>query len=305
MKRRSKILICAAAAAALAGAAAAAMVFLSGGPAAHAGPSPAPGAALTDAVPPAATDTPEPAAPPPSAEPAPEESAPPTEPPEESAIVTGSGGSFTPGDMVPDSWFDDALFIGDSRTDGLRIYARAGKADYFVSTGLSVYTALTKEASDEDFSDRTLPALLDGRTYGKVLICLGINECGTDLGSLIRAYRELVDTVRQKEPGAAIILQGVMVCGRAKAGSDACFGPENINRLNRAIREMAAEAGAYYIDPNTVFADGEGYLPDELSGDGCHLHADCYGVWMDWIRCQAVRIPVRPDALTARTRTAS
>ena len=30
-----------------------------------------------------------------------------------------------------ESWFDDALFIGDSRMVGLSMYARLGEADYF------------------------------------------------------------------------------------------------------------------------------------------------------------------------------
>ena len=196
--------------------------------------------------------------------------------------------------MVSASWFDDALFIGDSRTDGLRLYARTGQADYFVSTGLTVYTALTKTSSDKNFPSQTLRSLLGGKTYGKVLICLGLNECGTNIQRIINAYQNLVYTVRQKQPGAVIILQGVMACGRAKARSSACFGPENINRLNANIKKMAAGAGAYYIDPNTVFADSEGYLPDYLSGDGCHFRAKYYPVWMNWIRSQVYRIPVGP-----------
>ncbi len=217
------------------------------------------------------------------------------------AIVTGSSGIFAPGAMVSDSWFDDALFIGDSRTDGLRLYARAGKADYFVSTGLSVYTALTKTASDRNFSNCTLRSLLDSRTYGKILICLGLNECGTRLENIISSYQSLIYTVRQKQPGAVILLQGVMACGRGKAAANACFGPANINRLNANIRKMAAAAGCYYIDPNTLFADGEGYLPDYLSGDGCHFRPAYYKTWLNWIKCQVYGIPVGPGVSPAPT----
>ena len=37
------------------------------------------------------------------------------------------------------SYFDDALFIGDSRTVGLCEYGTLKNADYFASTGMSVY----------------------------------------------------------------------------------------------------------------------------------------------------------------------
>ena len=38
------------------------------------------------------------------------------------------------------SYFDDALFIGDSRTAGLQKYGTLDNADYFASPGLNLYT---------------------------------------------------------------------------------------------------------------------------------------------------------------------
>ncbi len=204
--------------------------------------------------------------------------------------MTGTSGEFTPGDMVDDSWFDDVLFIGDSRTDGLRLFSRTGGADYFASTGLTVFSALTKEASDNHFSSQTLPSLLESKTYGKIFLCLGINECGSSHQKIIDAYQKLVNTVAEKQPDAEIIVQAILACGRGKAASNSCFGPENLNKLNASIRTMAENSGAYYIDPNTLFADEEGYLPDSLSNDGCHFHASSYSVWMDWIKCQVYQL---------------
>ena len=39
---------------------------------------------------------------------------------------------------LEESWFDDALFIGDSRTAGLKNYYRLGKADYFTKIGMNI-----------------------------------------------------------------------------------------------------------------------------------------------------------------------
>ena len=51
--------------------------------------------------------------------------------------------------VVTEEWFDDALFIGDSRVVGLRDYARLGKADYFCSVGLTVFDAVKIKLSDK------------------------------------------------------------------------------------------------------------------------------------------------------------
>ena len=37
-------------------------------------------------------------------------------------------------------------------------------------------------------------------------------------------------------------------------------------------------------DPKSRFADENGYLPDNLSADGCHLYAEDYLAYTDWLR---------------------
>ncbi len=199
-------------------------------------------------------------------------------------VTAGAGGNFEPGEMVDESWFDDALFIGDSRTDGLRLYSRIGKADYFCSTGLSVFTVLTKELSDKNFSEQKLETLLESRTYGKILIGLGINECGSSLKAFTKSYSTLIETVRAKQPDALIILQSIMTCSPKKEAQGSNFGPANLYTRNEAIRGLADGVHVFYIDVNTVFADENGYLPSGFSSDGCHLYAKYYPLWVEWIR---------------------
>ena len=212
---------------------------------------------------------------------------------EELPFTPGTAGVFEPGPMVDESWFDDALFIGDSRTDGLRLFSRVGKADYFCSTGLSVYKVLKTECSDKNFENQKLESLLDSRTYGKILICLGINECGGRLDAYVRAYGQLLDTVRAKQPNAVIILQAIMTCSPKKEAQNACFSPANIYQRNEAIRTFADGQTVFYIDVNTLFAGEDGYLPDSFSSDGCHLYAKYYPLWVDWMRCQVYDIPLK------------
>ena len=89
-----------------------------------------------------------------------------------------------------ESWFDDALFIGDSRMVGLSMYARLGEADYFAGVGLSVFQLFSQTASDTYFGETDLESLLCSREYGKIYIMLGLNEAGYDLDSLKERYRQ-------------------------------------------------------------------------------------------------------------------
>ena len=195
--------------------------------------------------------------------------------------TTGPETILTPMD---DEWFDDVLFIGDSRTVGLRDVVRSGKADYFCSVGMTVFDAMKTEVSDIHFEEQKLENLLSSRTYGKIIITLGINECGNDLKTLMNAYQALVEQIRTMQPEAKIILQSIMMVGRKKAAQASHFGITNLRMINEKIQGLANGIDVFYIDCNEEFTDDEGYLPDDMSSDGCHLYGKYDVQWEHWIR---------------------
>ena len=81
---------------------------------------------------------------------------------------------------VDDSYFSDALFIGDSRTEGLALYGSLTNADFFSSVGLSIFKVTEKAAGNPNTGESvTLSQNLAQKQYGKVYIMLGLNELGT------------------------------------------------------------------------------------------------------------------------------
>ena len=79
---------------------------------------------------------------------------------------------------VDASYFDDALFLGDSHTDGFHDYAGLGNATYFTKNGLTVKDIVEKSFIELDGKKVTLAEALGTRQFGKVYILLGINEIG-------------------------------------------------------------------------------------------------------------------------------
>lgn len=173
---------------------------------------------------------------------------------------------------MDDGWFEKTLFLGDSRTCGLRDYARSGNADYFCDVGMNVFNITERTTSDVRFRNMNLDGVLSSFSYDKVFICLGINEAGYPLESFQNTYSSLIKKVRAYQPDATIILQGIMTVGRGKAAGSSYFSLENLSRFNACIESLADSAGVYYIDVNRPFSDEDGYLRKELSGDGCHLY---------------------------------
>ena len=118
------------------------------------GPAPQP----TPQPRPEPTPEPEPA-PVPEPEPEPE---PQPQPEPGPAPVPEPDSRFT---QVDASYFDDAVFIGDSHTDGFMDYAGLPNAHYLCHTGLTVWSA----AEDAAFpGGQTLAQALSGKHYGKI-----------------------------------------------------------------------------------------------------------------------------------------
>ena len=187
-----------------------------------------------------------------------------------------------------ESYFDDALFIGDSRTVGLRDMARLGNADYFCKVGMNIYSIFQDGASDKHFSYCRLETLLTENTYSKIYICLGINEAGYSIDSLRNKFGDAIARIQELQPDAIIIINSVMTVSRGKAASSYAFRIERLADINAMLQEFVDDKKVFYIDVNQVLADEEGYLPSGYSADGCHLYGRYYDVWAKFICDNAV-----------------
>jgi len=187
-----------------------------------------------------------------------------------------------------ESYFDDALFIGDSRTVGLRDMARLGNADYFCNVGMSVYSMFREGSSDKHYSYQRLESLLTEKTYSKIYLCLGINEAGYSIDGLRNKFSDAISRIQTLQPDAIVIINSVMTVSRGKAASSYAFRIERLADINAMLQEFEDGKKVFYIDVNEVLADEEGYLPSGYSADGCHLYGKYYDVWAKFICDNAV-----------------
>ena len=185
---------------------------------------------------------------------------------------------------VEESYFDDALFIGDSRTEGMAIFGRLGKADYFASSGMTVFNVLTKETQDINFSTTDLPSLLDSKQYGKIYIMLGINELGYAMESIMQKYENILKDIVSAQPNAKIILCANIYVTKEKSAAVSWLSWENINRLNNNIAALADNKTIFYLDANELFCDDSGYMDPAKTGDGVHPYATGYQEWAGWLQ---------------------
>lgn len=183
----------------------------------------------------------------------------------------------------------ETLFIGDSRTVGIKEYAAIKTADFYCSVGMSVYNINQQEVDVAGVGKVDLDTLLGKRTYGKIYVMLGINEIGYDFNTTVRKYASLLQSIREKQPDAIIFVEANLHVSKRKSDSDNLANNSAINRFNAAISGFADDKSCFYLDVNPIFDDGYGNLRADMTGDGVHLYAKYYIDWAEWLEKETTK----------------
>ncbi len=176
--------------------------------------------------------------------------------------------------------FDDCAFLGNSRLLALGNYSIA--KNVYAKVGLTVTSVFT-----EKVEGGSVPVIdeLTGKEFSKVFIMFGDNECGW--GSLTKfqeCYRDVVNGVRQRVPGARIYLLSILPISQNRSEKNIYgYNMGAIGKCNDLIKELAAQEGLTYLDCASSVTGADGYLPSEYSNDGCHMKKEYNVLWAKYI----------------------
>lgn len=189
-------------------------------------------------------------------------------------------------------YFSHSLFIGDSRTEGLRLYGGVKDADFFSKTSMSIYSLPKDQLEVTGMGKKTIAQVLDAKKYQTIYIMLGINEVGSNKTTTVSRYRTFIDEVRQKQPDATVVVCANLHVSKAKSDASEKSGSsitnKNIDALNGMLAELADGDKIRYLDVNPQFDDANGALDASRTGDGVHMKAKYYPQWMAWIAEQKI-----------------
>lgn len=195
-------------------------------------------------------------------------------------------------EAVDNSYFEDAAFIGDSRTDGFLIYSGIGCGENLTSNGLSIFKLAEKKAITIDGKQYTLLEALALKQYGKVYLSLGINELGYyDDQGFYDSYCQAIDLIREYQPNAVIYIQGLIPLNEdviAETGGASYLKNDHLLVYNDLMKKAAEEKQVAFLDLNPVFADENGQLPRDASADGVHLRKAYCQQWLEYLKTHTV-----------------
>jgi lysophospholipase L1-like esterase len=162
------------------------------------------------------------------------------------------------------------IMLGDSITEGCEWAEMLGRGDV-LNRGIG-----------GDTSAGVLRRLDDVLALKPAAVCLmiGINDLGnrTPVADVAGNCRSILDALLAAGV-PRLVVQSVLPLRRVAANPyRAIVSDADIAALNSALRRLAADHGAAYLDLHTLLSRPDG-LPAEYTNDGLHLTGAAYRVW--------------------------
>ena len=193
-------------------------------------------------------------------------------------------------DPVEDSYFDDVAFVGDSRTDGFRLYSGLDRGTYFCVTGETVASATDMQNwKTEDGKKISLADAVAAADCGKIYLMLGVNELGWNGTDIFRTHAgNLLQRLRADHPDAEIVVQSLLPVSAEQDAKGSYVNNQRILVYNQVWMELAEANGCDYVNAAEAVTGEDGCLPENMSFDGIHLNrAGCHA-WLDYLRTHSV-----------------
>lgn len=193
-------------------------------------------------------------------------------------------------EAVEDTYFDGAVFLGDSRTEGLFLYSGLKTGHFYTAVGATVESVFSKKNFETEGGEKV--PLLDAvaeQDCDKVYIMLGINELGWSKTKTYHdQYAKLIDRVREDHPEAKIVLQSIPPVSANQEAKKTYVNNERIAAYNQVIKTLAEEKACYFLDVAACLTGGDGLLPKDLNFDGIHLNPAGCRVWLNYLRTHSL-----------------
>ena len=174
--------------------------------------------------------------------------------------------------MMDETEFENtSAFIGDSITEGIGYYQYMPKNRVLAEMGFT----LKKLKGREGEALKTSPQ--------RVFILFGANDLlmGGSIEKFIEDYRTAIKNIRDISPSTQIYVQSALHVKEETAKDKPLLSRANIDEVNKQLKTMASQQGAYYIDINTIF---ENSTEDLYAYDGIHVQPKFYIKWLELLR---------------------
>lgn len=191
---------------------------------------------------------------------------------------------------LPDEWFDDVVFLGDSISSALKTQCEStgelGKAQFLYESSFNVRSAvwgyLQLKFQERFYMPRDVLPLTGA---GKVFIMLGINDIGQNGGIelTMELWKELCAGILEKDPELQIFIQSCLPMYKPNEHKN--VRNDRICEYNERLRAFCEEQGFVFVNLADYFRDETGGLDARFSSDlYVHINSDAAALWVEQLK---------------------
>ena len=211
------------------------------------------------------------------------------------SVMRGRSGLSEVSQEDINSWFNDAVFVGDSITQGLENLVKykrknggqvLGNASFLAATSYSLSTAAG------NFNSSRINLKYNGQSMDiadalrlinpeKIFIMIGVNDLPCyDIEGNLAVYSKLADKLKSACPNSYIVIESctpITASGQKKGLTNT-----GMDSFNSGLRRIAHEKGCGFADISTPLKNAENALSPEYSSDKyVHLSNKGIEIWID------------------------
>lgn len=186
--------------------------------------------------------------------------------------------------------FDNAVFIGDSRTQGLMMFGGITEAEFYTGTGITVRDVVKTPLVKQGNGEITITDALKQNNFDSIIIMLGINELGWAYKESFKtAYGEMLDAITAASPNSVIYAELIMPVNRELMEQPKDYiTNQRIIEYNDIIKQVCEERNINCIDTFSAMCDKNGNLYEQASTDGIHLNVEFLQRWVKYLKGEPI-----------------
>lgn len=196
------------------------------------------------------------------------------------------------------AYFDDALFIGDSLTQGFQLYS-SGIANAHYAAYIGAGPRQMMEGTNVNINGETVSAINEilAAAPKKVYVLLGTNSLANlKDDALLKYYEDFIAFLTPQLPADTVYYLQAIPPVTAEKSAEEAYANTRITALNEQLAQLAYKYDWHYLDLYGALADEAGALRADCTAgtDGIHLNDNGYNVWREFLVTHTVYSPGSP-----------
>lgn len=178
-----------------------------------------------------------------------------------------------------EEYIHDTVFIGDSRTNALKVYNLVPEQNVLAKDGENHRSARTeKMITTPSGKTLTIAEAVAEIKPVRMMVSFGINGVSyMNEDDFIEEYAALLDELHQASPNSIIIVQSILPVSKSYEAQKPTMSNQKIDRYNTLLKQLAEQKGFAFLDSSGVLKDKNNSLDAKYDrGDGLHYNKAAY-----------------------------